>query len=125
MKHLTVVLIGIGVTVFALISGADANHQGFDCSVCHDDQSTRNLSLIRETINTPNSGPKEVWFTAYEGWRSFADGDTVYDGVCEVCHTLTSYHTNDGDGVDHYDGTKCTVCHPHSEDFLRCHITCI
>jgi hypothetical protein len=117
MQLLRIVLISMCMIVLVFISSVYANHQGFDCSVCHDQQTTRNLNNIREVIETPNSGPMEVWFIAYEGWRSFADGDSVYDGVCEVCHTVTSYHTNYGDGTVHFDGQDCTVCHPHENDF--------
>jgi len=118
MQRITMTLIIACIIILALTGNVSANHQGFDCSVCHDSQPTRNLSEILETIATPNSGPKEVWFTAYEDWQSFADGDTTYDGVCEVCHTLTLFHCNDGDGVDHFDGKDCRICHPHENDFL-------
>ncbi|MBW2174171.1 MAG: hypothetical protein JRF64_05920, partial [Deltaproteobacteria bacterium] len=42
--------------------------------------------------------------------------DGNLDGPCEVCHTNTSYHTNSGDGVNHFDGTDCLTCHPHFTD---------
>ena len=110
-------VISMCMVVLGFVSIGYANHQGYDCLVCHDSVETRNLNLIREVISSPNSGPMEVWFTAHSGWRSFADGDAVYDGICEVCHTSTSYHTNYGDGTVHFDGQDCTECHPHSNDF--------
>ena len=110
-------VISMCMIILGFVGIGYANHQGYDCSVCHDSVDTRNLHLIREVIFTPNSGPKEIWFTAYTGWRSYADGDTVYDGICEVCHTVTRYHRNDGTSMAHYDGQDCTGCHPHSNDF--------
>jgi hypothetical protein len=95
------------------------NHQGADCLVCHDEQPTVNLSDIRQMIQTPNSGLKAVVFTAYEGPGSFADGGVPYDGVCEVCHTVTYFHRNDGSdpGGDHYSGEDCRPCHSHENGF--------
>ncbi|NIN34170.1 MAG: hypothetical protein GTO60_03315, partial [Gammaproteobacteria bacterium] len=56
------------------------------------------------------------------GQNSFADGDSTYDGVCEVCHTQTNYHTNDpftGTPGDHTHqlGTDCITCHNHLNGF--------
>jgi hypothetical protein len=115
--YIGLLVIWMCVTVLGFVGIGYANHQGYDCLVCHDSVDTRNLHSIREVIFTPNSGPREVWFTAYTGWRSFADGDSVYDGVCEVCHTNTHYHTNYDNGTAHFDGQDCTGCHPHTNDF--------
>jgi hypothetical protein len=93
------------------------------CTVCHDVTGPdcggyTNLYLIACTISTPNSGNRNVKFTSYTGVNSYADGDNTYDGVCEVCHTLTSHHRNDGsDNTEHFDGSNCTVCHPHTSEF--------
>ncbi len=77
------------------------------------------LALIAKEITTPNSGVRQVVFTAWEGPNSFADGDDVYDGLCEVCHTTTKYHRNNPSGDHtHYAGMNCTVCHPHSNKFM-------
>jgi hypothetical protein len=115
----TIAIISACMSILILTSNGYANHQGLDCSVCHDDQATRNLSNIREVIETPNSGPREVWFTAYEGWHSFADGDPAYDGICEVCHTNTLFHRNDGTGAPgHHTAQDCRPCHLHENDFL-------
>ncbi|RJQ45872.1 MAG: hypothetical protein C4538_07800, partial [Nitrospiraceae bacterium] len=50
-----------------------------------------NLKFIRSTIRT-----KTVVFTSYTGPNSFADGGAPYNGICEVCHTQTNHHRNDG-----------------------------
>ena len=79
--------------------------------------------LIRNVINTPNSGPKTVKFFRPVGANSFADGDAVYDGPCEVCHTKTRHHRNNNDNpaqADHTHnvGIRCTFCHKHENGFL-------
>jgi hypothetical protein len=95
-------------------------HHVAGCEVCHDFHAfgKPNLYIIAEVIQTPNSGPKPVVFTARTGPNSFADGDAVYDGVCEVCHTQNGHHNNDGhDNTEHFDGEQCTRCHGHNKEF--------
>jgi hypothetical protein len=54
------------------------------------------------------------------GPKSFADGDITYDGVCEVCHTLTKYHRNDSSGDHtHYVADNCSRCHSHTGGFAH------
>jgi len=70
--------------------------------------------------NVPDEAPtRPVRFFRAEGPNSFADGDTTYDGICEVCHTQTSHHRNDGSAPEqsHNDGTRCTACHTHANGF--------
>ncbi len=62
---------------------------------------------------------KAVKFFDKAGAKSFADGDTTYDGVCEVCHTQTKYHKNDGSGASHYATMNCISCHPHTGGFVH------
>ena len=83
--------------------------------------------MVRNTVTTPNSGDKTVLFTAQTDANSGADGDTNYDGICEVCHTNTNYHKNDGSGSSHNAGSNCVSCHPHEDSFAAagcedCHI---
>jgi hypothetical protein len=94
-------------------------HSGFLCTYCHSAHGeTTNLHLVAEIIETMGSGPRDVVFTSYFRKNSYADGDTVYDGVCEVCHTTTAYHRNNVTGDHaHHAGVDCTVCHPHSNAF--------
>lgn len=81
------------------------------------------------TISTPNSGVRDVVFESRgtgalePTLHSFADGDedgnAVYDGVCETCHTLTSFHRNSSAGNHtHEVGNTCTDCHPHDGSFI-------
>ncbi len=70
---------------------------------------------IKDTLNN-----LPVKFFDQTGKNSFADGDTTYDGVCEVCHTQTSHFRNDGGSLDQNHanvggagGTNCSSCHSH------------
>jgi len=96
-------------------------HHVENCGVCHTPhEGTSNRGLINTIIDTPNSGPMQVVFSATTGPNSYADGDSTYDGVCEVCHTNTSHHRNDGNNPDpdpHYAGEDCIACHSHSDGF--------
>ena len=91
-------------------------------------------------IETPNSGIRDVAFEsrgpALGGptLHSFADNDQdgngIYDGLCEVCHTQTAHHTNFQPDFQHNAGASCTTCHPHEDAFmptagscLDCHIS--
>jgi hypothetical protein len=74
--------------------------------------------LLKYALTTPISGTKTVKLFRGTGANSFADGDTTYDGVCEVCHTMTTHFRNDGSSNnEHRQGTKCTNCHIHRRGF--------
>jgi hypothetical protein len=46
------------------------------------------------------------------------DGDGIFDGVCEICHTQTDYHRNTSAGNhSHNVGGTCVSCHPHDKSF--------
>lgn len=94
-------------------------HQTFDCLVCHQTHNGTNIMLIRSTVNTYsvvfNSQGTDATPVQLAS-KSFSDGDGTRDGICEVCHTTTAYHTGDADdGTTHYDGQKCTGCHAHND----------
>jgi len=104
-----------------------SSHNGMNCLKCHQTHNTNksNIFMIRNTIATPNSGTKTVNFTVRTGTNSFADGNTTYDGICEVCHTSTDHFRNNGGGSDQnhssqgagIPGQNCTTCHSHSSNF--------
>ncbi len=104
-------------------------HKGMGCRKCHQphDPNRTNIFLVKEGVSTPNSGNKSVVFLSKTGPNSFADGNSTYDGICEVCHTQTAYHRNNSTGYhQHQPGQKCTSCHQHKDNFLsppcdQCH----
>ncbi len=143
---------GVEATVHTNKSGSSYAAFTMTCVDCHTSHSNRanaeggtNIKQVGDKVSggtglaqilTPNSGIKDVVFesrgtTVAEPFRySFADkdddGDLDFDGVCEVCHTLTSKHKNDGTGSDHYNGETCTdSCHGHDSDFAPTGGTCI
>jgi hypothetical protein len=77
---------------------------------------------IKDIIND-----KPVKFFDQTGLNSFADGVGAYNGVCEVCHTLTDHYRNEVGGApdQHHsnvggaDGTYCINCHAHNGSFLH------
>lgn len=80
-------------------------------------------------IATPNSGLREVVFE-FRGREADdvethtfadddADGDGIWDGACEVCHTQTRHHrNNETGGHSHNRGRTCTNCHAHVDNFI-------
>ena len=63
--------------------------------------------LDKITDDPPGSktGDKTVKFFRPTLMNSFSDGDLVYDGICEVCHTKTKHFRNDGNGsTQNHDG---------------------
>ncbi|MDY6836854.1 MAG: hypothetical protein SWH78_02670 [Thermodesulfobacteriota bacterium] len=96
------------------------------CDVCHDfaggyyDSPTLgNLRWVNSSIEWPlGTVHSPVKFTIFSSTLpadgTMGDGDDLtLDGPCEVCHTTADYHTNTGDGTNHFDGQNCTACHPH------------
>jgi len=89
------------------------------------------LGRIQEYLSTdpplpepssPKGGIREVKFIRPSGANSYADGDAEVNGICEVCHTLTSQWLNDGTlantGVHAgLGGGKCIICHKHTDGF--------
>jgi hypothetical protein len=101
------------------IHNGSKHSQPTNCWDCHDHESQAggNLFMIPTTVATPNSGDKDVIFTATTGANSYADGDATYDGVCEVCHTTTAQHRNDGGAGQHNAAVDCITCHSHDSGF--------
>jgi hypothetical protein len=82
------------------------------------------IDLSKITITPAKSGSKTVRFFRPTGANSFADGNSTYDGVCEVCHTQTTHFRNDGTGSNQLHtnvgspaGTNCIECHSHVNGF--------
>lgn len=134
----------------SIMTGGNYGNWSVGCSVCHNQHTQEqpgkkfirryiDLSKIAGVVKDINdnpvskSGRKRVNFT---GTATLADGDTNYDGICEVCHTQTKYHQNTSDQDHaHYQGQDCIPCHNHGNGFVHggvggancgdCHITTI
>jgi predicted CXXCH cytochrome family protein len=108
-----------------------------DCNSCHTShgQSDRpgtpeefgpalNQRLVWNIIFSPvEEVYRDVTFPIYDANGSlFVRNASPWDGICEACHTLTTYYRNDGTGVAHYGGPssghECTECHYHEQEFL-------
>jgi predicted CxxxxCH...CXXCH cytochrome family protein len=87
---------------------------------------------IKDIIDISEDGTgnnKTVKLFDQTGSNSFVDGDTTYDGICEVCHTKTDHYRNAdyaGSAPDQHhmnvkiggeDGQNCTTCHSHTGGF--------
>ena len=87
------------------------------CSTCHDphfQQDQYPHDYIRTAVLTPNSSWRAV---TYNAEADFVHGTPEFDGICEVCHTATTYYRNDGTGESHYAGENCLSCHSHLDGF--------
>jgi hypothetical protein len=133
MRRVLIVLLALMVLPSStLIAEDDFYHAPgvSGCSVCHSfqDGSCRecdNIKGIRCSITIPNPGEgdteREVVFTSRTGLNSFADRNDIYDGICQVCHTDTKHHTNDGNHSGHHAGDDCITCHKHANEFMTDH----
>lgn len=115
-----------------------------ECWVCHNQHfQSQNLhngssygKFIRRSIDLKNitglvkTGVKEIKLLGNNGLNSFADndadGDGIRDGICEVCHTMTTHFRNDGSGSDQLHanvgnvaGKNCMTCHNHRNGFAH------
>jgi len=78
------------------------------------------IALDNITITPQKSGTGTVKLFQPSGTNSFADGNTTYEGICEICHTETAFHRNNDSGNHAHMVTgdkKCTFCHKHTEGF--------
>jgi hypothetical protein len=115
------------------VVGAKYGNWDMSCLNCHNPHTqeqdgaygTSYGKLIKEYVcydNAATGGHFEeiVEFTAFEGPGSFADGPPHNENICEMCHTQTTHHQNDGtapDGQSHNDEVDCMTCHAHSDGF--------
>jgi predicted CxxxxCH...CXXCH cytochrome family protein len=106
-----------------------------DCRTCHQPHGTTNISLVRTQITPPAvngpQAPHPVDFrsnaTGYTTGGAPAYANSAATGVCQVCHTRTTYYRQDGTLVTHNPTQACTTCHTHgrglSASCTACHGT--
>ncbi|MDA8418667.1 MAG: cytochrome c3 family protein [Desulfobacteraceae bacterium] len=71
---------------------------------------------VRNTINTPAGGARQVKFLDPLG--GFVDPNSLSPtGICQVCHTLTHYWDANGANASHNPGVNCATCHFHKNGF--------
>ena len=103
-----------GTTQFAIVYGGLIND-------IIDYQKSSSVNPPTNPPTTPISA--SVKFFRATGPDSFADGVSP-QAICEVCHTQTTYHKNNGTGLDHNPATRCTECHLHTEGFKASCTSC-
>lgn len=82
------------------------------CRGCHTPHGTDNILLV-----APEIADTAVTFDGLTS-ADFIHGEPDFDGICEVCHTQTSYHRNNPTGDhSHNVGSVCTDCHTHENGF--------
>ena len=88
------------------------------CVTCHTPHGSSNLSLIREQITTPTAGVRDVILDNFLGRAdgSLASVSHPGTGLCEICHTTTTFYRGDGSGDEHFP-FPCFTCHPHANGF--------
>lgn len=115
----------------SLTTSAKYGEWAVGCTVCHNPHSQGGQpggKFIFNFITLDNievyggkpakRGKRSVVFNGPTGPGSFADGDALYNGICEVCHTETDYHRNNAsENHEHYVGMNCIACHNHGNGF--------
>ncbi|MGB8930709.1 MAG: CxxxxCH/CxxCH domain-containing protein [Anaeromyxobacteraceae bacterium] len=93
---------------------------GKRCWDCHDPHGDTNLHMIGADV-LPNStdayglaGTRVTVAFTSEAAGGYTRTATPWTGVCQACHTKTTYWTNIGGGLTHNSGTDCISCHTHN-----------
>jgi len=114
-----------------------------DCGCCHDahnphiatdphsgGQTATNLSLIRfDTAKYIDAALEPAIFQQKPAHFAFDENSAPWVGICQSCHTKTSYHTNNAAADHHHQMPgNCISCHTHEDGFapsggscLECH----
>ncbi len=107
----------------------------FKCVDCHDPHGDANYQMVRSSLSAPQTtgdtsfgsdtygtpadaaNMQAVTFTNMTGMAADSYGitGTGSDGICEVCHTQTTYWRKDVAQEGHNPTTKCTNCHNHTQ----------
>ncbi len=139
----TVVEAPLQATHADYITGTGNYDFELECTACHDPHYQRqdnmygtsygmyikttiseNITVTDNTVSPPETETvaidADIRFTSSSEFDN-DDGDPSND-ICNVCHTLTNHHQNDGTapgGQDHHNGWDCTSCHEHINGFAQ------
>lgn len=104
-------------TGFALAVETHLGGGTISCNVCHSPH-YHQPQFERYFIRNENPvGESENMLFNHE--TDFIHGAPNYDGICEICHTQTSYFRNNASGDHtHNLGSDCVTCHSHKTGFL-------
>ena len=92
------------------------------CGKCHephnvDPNTGRGNGLLRLSIRWPTA-TATLAYPASPGNRFIATS-APWNGICQICHTQTTHHRNDGTGADHFPTMDCMSCHKHQDRFAH------
>ena len=91
-------------------------------------QTTGDASFGSDSYGTPVDGAnvQAVTFTNMTGMaaNSYGIAGAAADGICEVCHTQTTYWRKDVAQEAHNPATKCTNCHDHKQGLKAACTSC-
>ena len=92
------------------------------CWDCHDPHGDSNIFMVHasvaKTSDVTTGAPAATVatiFTAFSTGTDYAKSSAPFDGICNVCHTITNHYTATS-GDHHNEGVRCTDCHQHSVD---------
>lgn len=122
LKHYT----SVKSPAFGTYSVANGTWKGGKfCWDCHDPHGDSNIYMIQKKVATETDGwfgvpkpgkRKDVVFTGVGGSdyvKKSGTGVTVFDGICNVCHSPESKHYTNRSGDGHNYTRRCTSCHEH------------
>jgi predicted CxxxxCH...CXXCH cytochrome family protein len=105
------------------------------CDTCHQPRAG-NIKGVKthfdtysaaQGVNFPNGATGTVVFRTISSMGNDADNHTTSKRVCEVCHSVTSYHRYNTTGQTdkaHYNKQDCASCHAHTAGFKASCTSC-
>jgi len=87
------------------------DYRARDCAGCHDTHGTTNRLSVRTMI----AGQTVNYTNTSTGFRvTVPNGNGIYNGLCQVCHTKAKYFKrNSAPDLSHNGGKNCLNCHSH------------
>jgi predicted CxxxxCH...CXXCH cytochrome family protein len=92
------------------------------CFDCHDPHGDGNIEMVQNSVASSAhpvygypTNAVDVTFTAKASASDYADDASPFEGVCQVCHSATSYYKGSGAETHYADpGNACVNCHSHN-----------